>query len=97
MVPAQQHNGNVSVLTMGLLTIIDVVMIFRCSEGSGYVADRIDGSSISHCVMYSPYITAGYMPLEPDTISAQLLVCRIIFSCCEISRARSDQRLLFVY
>eukprot|EP00750_Incisomonas_marina_P018454 INCI2959.1.p1 GENE.INCI2959.1~~INCI2959.1.p1 ORF type:complete len:522 (+),score=56.35 INCI2959.1:194-1567(+) len=45
-----------------------------CAEGSSYDADRIDGTSSSHCVVYSPYITAGYMPVAPDLISQQLLV-----------------------
>ena len=43
-----------------------------CTGGSGYYADRINQGS-SHCRMMSPYITAGYMPNDPATISRQLL------------------------
>lgn len=43
-----------------------------CSEGAGYLADRIDEGS-SFCRMYSPYITAGYLPAEPETITADIL------------------------
>lgn len=43
-----------------------------CTEGAGYVADRINQGT-SHCRLYSPYITAGYLPVAPDLITEQLL------------------------
>lgn len=44
-----------------------------CTEGSGYIADRLDAGCKSHCRVYSPYVTAGYLPAAPDTIRPQLL------------------------
>jgi len=42
-----------------------------CTEGKGYIADRIGGGS--HCRIISPYILAGYMPVAPELIQTQLL------------------------
>ncbi len=44
-----------------------------CSEGMGYLADRLNGGGKSHCRVYSPYITAGYLPAAPGPIRAHLL------------------------
>lgn len=44
-----------------------------CTEGERYIADRLDNGSKSHCRIYSPYITAGYMPAAPAIIKSQLL------------------------
>lgn len=44
-----------------------------CSEGMGYLADRLNGGGKSHCRVYSPYITAGYLPAAPGPIRAQIL------------------------
>lgn len=43
-----------------------------CSDGAGYIADQIDQGQ-SFCRMYSPYITAGYLPIAKDIIKPQLL------------------------
>ncbi len=44
-----------------------------CSDGAGYAADLLSGKGKSHCRIYSPYITAGYLPAAPGQIRAQLL------------------------
>jgi len=44
-----------------------------CSEGAGYLADRLNGGGGSHCRAYSPYITAGYLPAAASPIRAHLL------------------------
>eukprot|EP00966_Prymnesium_polylepis_P049594 1147938-Prymnesium_polylepis.1 len=43
-----------------------------CTEGQGYIADRLDSGDHSHCRIYSPYITAGYLPAAPQTIRKQV-------------------------
>lgn len=43
-----------------------------CTGGKGYYADRLT-PSLSNCRMYSPYITAGYIPTAPEIILPQLL------------------------
>lgn len=42
-----------------------------CNGGQGYFADRIH--DLWPCRMYSPYITAGYLPTSPEIIKPQLL------------------------
>ena len=49
-----------------------------CSGGSPYIADRIGqqgtlATGMSQCRIYSPYITAGYLPAAPDVITQHLL------------------------
>eukprot|EP00928_Gymnodinium_smaydae_P018195 TRINITY_DN16927_c0_g1_i2.p1 TRINITY_DN16927_c0_g1~~TRINITY_DN16927_c0_g1_i2.p1 ORF type:complete len:560 (-),score=47.58 TRINITY_DN16927_c0_g1_i2:177-1829(-) len=44
----------------------------HCTEGLGYVADRISEGK-GHCRTYSPYVTAGYLPVAPSVIVPQLM------------------------
>ena len=44
-----------------------------CTEGHGYIADRLDAGDQSHCRIFSPYVTAGYLPVAPTLIRAQVL------------------------
>ena len=49
-----------------------------CSGGATYIADRIGqqgtlATGMSQCRIYSPYITAGYLPAAPDAITQHLL------------------------
>jgi hypothetical protein len=49
-----------------------------CSGGSAYIADRVGQNGtlptgMSQCRIYSPYITAGYLPAAPEVITQHLL------------------------
>lgn len=49
-----------------------------CSGGGSYIADRIGqqgtlATGMSQCRIYSPYITAGYLPAAPELITRHLL------------------------
>ena len=49
-----------------------------CSGGAAYIADRIGQqgtlpTGMSQCRVYSPYITAGYLPAAPEVITRHLL------------------------
>ena len=49
-----------------------------CSGGASYIADRIGqqgtlATGMSQCRIYSPYITAGYLPAAPEAITQHLL------------------------
>ena len=49
-----------------------------CSGGAAYIADRIGQkgtlpTGMSQCRIYSPYITAGYLPAAPEVITRHLL------------------------